>query len=74
MRKLVVAVMLLTLPLAANAEDRQPAKPQPRQVKSNPCAAFGPGFVQVEGTSTCVKVGGGISVGGGIGAGGQPPR
>jgi len=29
----------------------------------NPCAAFGPGFVKVEGTDTCVKVGGAFSVG-----------
>jgi hypothetical protein len=70
MRKLVVAAMLMALPISAIAEDRQPAKPQPRQVKSNPCAAFGPGFVQVEGTSTCVKVGGSIDVG--VGGGTRP--
>jgi hypothetical protein len=29
----------------------------------NSCAAFGPGFVKVEGTDTCVKVGGAFSVG-----------
>jgi hypothetical protein len=72
MRNFLVAMMLLALPMTAIAEDRQPAKPQPRQVKSNPCAAFGPGFVQVEGTSTCVKVGGGIDVG--VGVGTRPSR
>ncbi|MBS0531066.1 MAG: hypothetical protein JSS22_16985 [Proteobacteria bacterium] len=29
------------------------------------CPEFGPGFVRVEGSSSCVKVGGGISVEGG---------
>ncbi|WOK19225.1 MULTISPECIES: porin [Rhodopseudomonas] len=45
------------------ADDKRATKPPPRQVKSNPCAAFGPGFVMAEGTSTCVKLGGSISVG-----------
>jgi hypothetical protein len=29
---------------------------------SNPCAAYGPGFVKVEGTDACVKVGGSFRV------------
>ena len=37
--------------------------------RSNPCASFGPGFVKVEGTDTCVKLGGAVSVGGGISSG-----
>lgn len=36
--------------------------PPPKSVARNPCAAFGPGFVKVEGTDTCVKVGGAFSV------------
>jgi hypothetical protein len=28
----------------------------------NSCAAYGPGFRKVEGTDTCVKVGGAVSV------------
>jgi hypothetical protein len=28
----------------------------------NSCAAYGPGFRMVEGTDTCVKVGGAVSV------------
>jgi hypothetical protein len=34
--------------------------------KSTPaksCAEFGPGFVMVEGSTTCVRVGGSVSVG-----------
>lgn len=30
---------------------------------SNSCAAYGPGFVKVEGTETCVKIGGAVSIG-----------
>jgi hypothetical protein len=36
---------------------------------ANSCAAYGPGFVRVEGSGTCVKVGGAISVGVGTSAG-----
>jgi hypothetical protein len=32
--------------------------PPPKSAAGNRCAAFGPGFVKVEGTDTCVKVGG----------------
>jgi hypothetical protein len=34
---------------------------------ANSCAAYGPGFVKLEGSDTCVKVGGAFSVG--VGAG-----
>jgi hypothetical protein len=27
----------------------------------NPCAALGPGFVKIDGTGTCVKLGGAVS-------------
>ena len=30
---------------------------------ANPCAAYGPGFVKIEGTSSCVKIGGTLDVG-----------
>jgi hypothetical protein len=35
----------------------------------NSCAAYGPGFTKVEGTDTCVKLGGAVSVevGGAVG-------
>ena len=41
-----------------------PAKsvPKARAVTANPCAAFGPGFARVDGTDTCVKVGGAVRV------------
>lgn len=37
--------------------------------RSNPCASFGPGFVRVEGSDTCVKLGGAVSVGAGVSGG-----
>jgi len=44
--------------------------PPTKSAGGNPCAAFGPGFVKVEGTDTCVKVGGAVrvDVGGAVGA------
>lgn len=43
--------------------------PSKTTARSNPCASFGPGFVKVEGTDTCVKLGGAISVDAGISGG-----
>jgi hypothetical protein len=44
--------------------------PPAKSVAGNPCAAFGPGFVKVEGTDTCVKIGGSfrVDVGGAAGS------
>jgi Porin subfamily len=44
----------------AISPDRFP--PAKSAAGSNPCAAFGPGFVKVEGTDTCMRVGGSFSV------------
>lgn len=33
---------------------------------SNSCAAYGPGFIKLEGTDTCVQIGGSVSVGAGV--------
>ena len=38
--------------------------PPAKSTAGNPCAAFGPGFVKVQGTDTCVKVGGSVDVSG----------
>jgi hypothetical protein len=44
--------------------------PPAKSTAGNPCAAFGPGFVKVAGSDTCVKVGGAVrvDVGGAVGA------
>ncbi|QDL97720.1 hypothetical protein FLL57_10545 [Rhodopseudomonas palustris] len=75
MRWLLIA-FAVALPMAAGAEPRRSAPPSPRveqntplprnlSARRNPCADFGAGFVQLEGSSTCVKLGGSISVGAG---------
>lgn len=33
-------------------------KPKPPQANANPCAQYGAGFVQVQGSQTCVKTNG----------------
>jgi len=33
---------------------------------ANSCADFGAGFVRIEGTNTCMKIGGAISIGAGV--------
>ncbi len=40
----------------------KPARPLPAR---DSCADYGAGFVRVEGSNTCVKVGGAVSIGGG---------
>jgi hypothetical protein len=36
--------------------------PPAKSAAGNPCAAFGPGFVKVGATDTCVKIGGAFRV------------
>jgi hypothetical protein len=36
---------------------------------ANPCASFGPNFKRIEGSDTCVKIGGAVSVEAGSGFG-----
>lgn len=58
MRRLILLIALLP-GVAAAAE--QPKKKAP-QVSVNPCAQYGAGFVQVQGTTTCVKLSGSVRV------------
>lgn len=71
---IVCAALCLCVVSGAFAESSLPAKPAlsakplplaktpSRASGANPCAAFGPGFARVDGTDTCVKVGGAASV------------
>lgn len=36
---------------------------RPAKTAANPCAEYGAGFVRIEGSSTCIKIGGSLSVG-----------
>jgi hypothetical protein len=75
-RLLLSILLVAAIECSASAEPLPPrkpvqtvAKPPQRSPQANPCAAFGPGFVRMEGSDTCVKLGGGIGIG--IGAGGS---
>jgi hypothetical protein len=75
MRNFLLIVALTALSMApAASESLAPPKPsrtatydKPLPAKHrggfNACAAYGPGFVKVDGSDTCVKLGGAISVG-----------
>jgi len=82
MRKSLLAIMALVLTAAAPSAAEQTghqksdkaassAKPLPlkRATSGNSCAAYGAGFVKVEGTETCMKIGGAVSIGAGTSAG-----
>ncbi|MCA6098899.1 hypothetical protein [Bradyrhizobium australafricanum] len=82
MRKTCIAIIAVLLPAAAVAQqgdrrdfqtptDAGKTLPLKSATRSNPCASYGPGFVKVEGSDTCVKLGGAVSVGGGMSSGGR---
>jgi hypothetical protein len=76
MRNALLAIVIAMLPASAalagpSGSNQKPDKsansgrllPVKRAGASNSCAAYGPGFVKVEGTETCVKLGGAVSIG-----------
>ena len=79
MRKTCFAILVVLLPATAFAQQGNSRNFQTppdagkmlpsKTTRSNPCAPYGPGFVKVEGSDTCVKLGGGISVGAGMSSG-----
>jgi hypothetical protein len=82
MRKTLLAIMalLLTGGAASAAEQTRQQKsdnaapsgkllPMKGATSRNSCAAYGPGFVRVEGSETCAKIGGALSIGVGTSAG-----
>jgi hypothetical protein len=52
----------LRLPATEPAGKTLPLKGAGGAAKAGSCASYGPRFVMVEGTGTCVKIGGSISV------------
>ncbi|WP_129158107.1 porin [Bosea sp. Tri-44] len=75
--KLPVAIVIAIfgLPALAGAQSigeplpgRAPAKAKPTAARpapaqaARPCPEYGPGFVRVEGSSACVRIGGGVRV------------
>jgi hypothetical protein len=81
MRKSLLVMMAAVLAsVAAAAERPRPGKPDKaatsgkllplkRSNSANACAAYGAGFVKIEGTNTCMKIGGAVSVGAGVSGG-----
>jgi hypothetical protein len=75
MRNILLILVMTALSVStASADPLAPQKPaktaipdKPLPVKrsgdANGCAAYGPGFVKVAGSDTCVKLGGAVSVG-----------
>jgi hypothetical protein len=74
MRKtlLVVTALLFASPVVAEpyrvakpAKSANPGKTLPLKgaTSGNSCAAYGPGFVKIDGTDTCVQIGGVVSIG-----------
>jgi hypothetical protein len=57
------------LPCTAMAAEQQ--KKKPAQVTSNPCAQYGAGFVQVPGTTTCIKASGSVRIDMGVQSNGR---
>ena len=59
MRKLILLIALVPGLAAANELPKK-AQPKPKAplTTANPCAQHGPGFVQVQGTTTCVRMNG----------------
>jgi Porin subfamily len=77
MQKFFLTILGVLWASAAFAESSRPLKldtpantDKPASLKgkasSSSCAAYGPGFVKIEGTDTCVQIGGSISVGAGV--------
>jgi hypothetical protein len=78
MRTIVSVILLAVLSAsAASAQQSRDGKPdkqakslplRPAKAAANPCAEYGAGFVRIEGSSTCIKIGGSIGAGVGVGA------
>ncbi len=79
MRKSLLVMMAVAVLPSIAAADQQPRLkksekaatsgkllPLKRSYPANACAEYGAGFVRVEGTTTCMKIGGAVSVGAGV--------
>jgi hypothetical protein len=79
MRNILLAIAVAMLPAAAAepSSSQKPNKPLASGTllplkgagAGNSCAAYGPGFVKVDGTDTCVKIGGVVGIGAGSSSG-----
>jgi hypothetical protein len=75
MRNILLASLVAVLPLASTATAQTGGQKSDKPSSSdkllplkgshagNACAAYGPGFIKVDGSDTCVKLGGAVSIG-----------
>jgi hypothetical protein len=75
MRNILLASLVAALPVAsiatAQTVSQKPDKPSSSDKllplkgshAGSACAAYGPGFIKVDGSDTCVKLGGAVSIG-----------
>jgi hypothetical protein len=79
-KSLLVMFAIVLASIAAHAEQPRLQKadkaatsgkllPLKRSNSTNACAEYGAGFVKIEGTNTCMKIGGAVSVGAGVSSG-----
>jgi hypothetical protein len=83
MRNLLLALAIVTVLPASIAVGEQPRQKSVKPTasgkrlpikgagNSDSCAAYGAGFVKIEGTETCMKIGGAIGIGAGVSSGGR---
>ncbi|MES2195009.1 MAG: porin [Pseudomonadota bacterium] len=71
---LVIAIMALWPPFRAAAAEQPRPQKSGKSIAARPlplkgartdhtCAAYGAGFVRVDGTQTCIKIGGAVGIG-----------
>jgi len=82
---LIPIVVCATLPVAASqvaaqsigeaipgrSAGKSTSKPWDPSAAPRPCPEYGPGFVRVDGSRSCVRVGGSVAVEYGVGSGGR---
>ena len=76
---ILVALLPASMALAEQAGNQKSAKPAnsertlpvKRAGTSDSCASYGAGFVKIEGTDSCMKIGGAVDVGVGSSIGGR---
>jgi hypothetical protein len=67
---ILLAVLSASAAPAQQFREGKPAKSlplRPAKAAANACAEYGAGFARIEGSSTCIKIGGSIGVGVGVG-------
>jgi Porin subfamily len=81
MRTILLAIVVAALPASVATAEQASNRKSDKSATSGKllpvkgagagksCAAFGPGFVKVDGTDTCVKIGGAFSIGVGSSSG-----